>query len=301
LNRTSPLTLVILAAGIGSRFGGAKQVEPVGPSGEYIVDYSVYDALASGFTRIVFVVKEGMGFAFKERFTPLADRCDLLFVPQRLDDIPDRFTVPPGRTKPWGTAHALLACRGELDGPFGVINADDFYGRSGFVALAHFLSARGGGREGCLIGYRLDRTLSAGGPVSRGVCRVDRSGYLVEVVERNRVMRRGHLVGYEDESGWHEIPGGAIASMNMWGLPLRFLDELERGFPPFLSRSDPAIAEYQLPGVIGEGVQEGRLRIRVIRTEEEWFGLTYPEDLTNVRERIKRLIEDGAYPPRLFG
>jgi len=298
VNDVQPLTLVILAAGIGSRFGGMKQIEPVGPSGEAIVDYSIYDALASGFGRIVFVVRDEMEAVFKKRFSFLSALCDLAHVTQRIDDLPAGFAVPPGREKPWGTAHALLASRGEVDGPFAVINADDFYGQSSFSALARSLIADG--EEGALVGYELARTIPESGPVSRGVCRVDGAGYLAEIVEHGAVERRGGRIGYGEGGDWHEIPGGAIASMNMWGLPLRVLRDLGGRFPAFLNGSDLLTAEYQLPTVIGELIREGRLRVRVLRTEEEWFGLTHPEDLPRVRAAVERLIEAGIYPSPLF-
>jgi len=299
VNDVRSLTLVILAAGIGRRFGREKQIEPIGPAGEAILDYSIYDALTSGFERIVFVVREGAEEGFRERFSFLTDRCTPLYVTQRLDDLPTGFTVPAGRGKPWGTAHALLSCRREINGPFAVINADDFYGRGAFAALARFLAADGG--EGVLVGYEIEKTLSGSGPVSRGVCRLDGAGYLVEIAERRRVERRGGRVRYEENGTWHGIPEGTIASMNMWGLPLRFLEELKWRFPAFLRGCDPLTAEYQLPTVIGEGIRDGRLRVRVVRTEEEWFGLTYPEDLPRARMTIERLIDRGLYPTPLFG
>lgn len=300
MGEIQPLTLVVLAAGIGSRFGRVKQIEPVGPSGEALVDYSIYDALTAGFERVVFVIGEGMEAAFKRRFSPLIGLCDLSFVTQRLDDLPAGFTVPPGRSKPWGTAHALLSCRGELDGPFAVINADDFYGAGAFAALARSLTVYGD-EEGILIGYRVEGTVPKSGPVSRGICRVDGSGYLVGIAEHRAVGLRGGRVGYEEGGIWHEIPEGTIASMNMWGLPVGFLRELEGRFLSFLGEGDLLTAEYQLPTVIGELIREGRLRVRVVRTEEEWFGLTHPDDLPRVRAAIERLVTAGSYPTPLFG
>lgn len=301
MNDRRTLTLVVLAAGIGARFGRAKQIEPVGPSGEAIVDYSIYDAIASGFGRIVFVVGEGMEARFRERFSYLSGRCGLSYVTQRLADLPEGFAVPRGRGRPWGTAHALLSCRGEVDGPFGLINADDFYGRSAFASLVRFLTTVGGEEEGALVGYELEKTVPESGPVSRGVCRVDRSGYLVEIVERRLVERRGGRVGYAEDGSWHGIPDRAIASMNMWGLPRSLFGELEGRFPLFLRSADLLTAEYQLPTLIGELIRDGRLRVRVLRTGEEWFGLTHPEDLSHVREMIERLIDRGEYPTPIFG
>jgi len=296
MDRGGP-TLVVLAAGIGSRFGGIKQIEPVGPNGESLIDYSIYDALATGFGRILFVVQEGMEERFRERFGTIADRCELDFAFQRLDDLPPGFSVPDRRGKPWGTAHALLSCRGRLEAPFALINADDFYGRSAFDSLARSLSTGGGP---ALVGYPLGATLSPSGPVSRGICRFDDAGYLVEIVERSGLRQEEDRIVYEDGEGRHGVEGGAIASMNMWGLTPDVLKELDRRFPAFLRGSDLRSAEYQLPTVIGDLIREGRLRVRVLPTEEEWFGITYHEDLPRVRAAIARLIAAGTYPSPLF-
>jgi hypothetical protein len=295
--------LIVMAAGIGSRYGGGKQLAAIGPSGETLIDYSVYDALRAGFGTAVFVVREDMEATFRRRFDrALGGRCEVFYVHQRLADLPGRVAVSVERDKPWGTAHAVWSCRGAVDGPFGVINADDFYGRGAFEVLWEFLSEEARVDFG-LVGYELGKTLSRGGPVSRGICRVDENGYLVTLAERRRVQRRGRDVEYtEDGTTWCGISPEETASMNMWGLRPSVFGELERRFVRFLQahRGDIAEAEFILPAVIGEMVGEGRVRVRVLQTEEEWLGMTYQRDVSAVREGINELTERGTYPTPLW-
>lgn len=294
-------TLVIMAAGIGRRYGGLKQVEPVGPSGEWIVDYSVFDAIRAGFGRIVFVVRDELEEALRARFgAALAGRCEVDYVHQRLDDLPAGFAPPTDRVKPWGTGQAVLACRNLLDGPFAVINADDFYGRSGYELLVHFLGNRTG--DHALVAFPLERTLTEHGTVSRGICRLGEDGTLDSIVERKRVARRDGRIAYtEDGETWLPVADGAIASMNMWGFAPGILVDLRERFVSFLEDDPAPDEEFFIPSVVGELLAEGRVRVRVLRSRDPWFGVTYREDLPRTREAIADLVEAGAYPAPLWG
>lgn len=300
------LTLVVMAAGVGSRYGGPKQLEPIGPGGETFSHYSVYDALQAGFDRVVFVLSREVEKAFKSRVGErIARHCPVDYVVQRLEDLPPGFSVPPGRKKPWGTAHAVLSCKEKVSGPFAVVNADDFYGKGAFQLVADFLrETEPGSLEICLVGYRVENTLSPHGPVTRGVCQVDGSGYLVRIEERRGVERRDGRIGFPGEGGrWVELPPGTLVSMNMWGFPPGIFPELEARFPRFLREhaGDINTAEFLLPEVVGELVREGMARARVLPTDERWFGVTYREDLPDARASIADLIEQGVYPARFWG
>ncbi len=303
--RVDGLTLVVMAAGIGSRYGGLKQVEPIGPDGEWIIDYSVFDGLRAGFERIVFVVRREIEAGLRERFDrSLAGRCEIEYVVQSLDDLPPGFTPPAGRVKPWGTGHAVWSCRDLIDGPFGVINADDFYGEGAFESLAGFLAREvRSGADHALIGYELSRTLTEHGPVTRGVCRVDEEGFLLEIVERHRVAERnGVVTSSEDGETWIELPPDAPVSMNMWGFDEGFIAELSRGFPEFLAGRAGEIeaAEYFLPEIVGGLVAGGTARVRVLPTDETWFGVTFREDVRRAREKLAERIGAGRYPAPLW-
>ncbi|MGY4706702.1 nucleotidyltransferase family protein [Candidatus Bipolaricaulota sp. J31] len=301
------LTLVVMAAGVGSRYGGPKQLEPIGPNGETFSDYSVYDARRAGFSRVVFILSREVEDAFRSRVGErIARHCHVDYVIQRLEDLPPGFFIPQGRKKPWGTAHAILSCKGKIQGPFAVINADDFYGPTSFHLLADFLRGLGSGDgiiEACLVGYRVEKTLSEHGPVTRGVCEVDGAGYLVRIQERRGVERRGNkIVCHGNEGRCEEIRPGTIVSMNMWGFSPEIFAELEVRFPQFLREhvGDIETAEFLLPEVVGDLVDEGRARVKVLPTEERWFGITYREDLEGARERIAALIRQGVYPEKLW-
>jgi len=299
------LTLIVMAAGIGSRYGGLKQVEPVGPSGEWIMDYSVYDALRSGFGRIVLVVRREMASSFRERFERLlSDVCRVDVVVQSLADLPAGFSPPPERVKPWGTGHAVWSCRDVIEGPFGVINADDFYGRGAFELVAAFL-AQGGrlDREHALVGYELRNTLSEHGPVTRGVCRSDAYGWLLEIVEREGIaLQNGAIRSLGDEGTQVELPSDATVSMNMWAFGRRFVDDVSRCLSEFLmeEEDDLATAEFYLPAAVGRLVADGALQVRVLLTDERWFGVTYRGDVRGMRERLEELTASGVYPTPLW-
>jgi len=302
------LTLVVMAAGVGSRYGGPKQLEPIGPHGETFSDYSVYDALQAGFEKVVFILSKEVEEAFRSRVGRRIERhCETEYVIQRLEDVPQGFAVPPGRKKPWGTAHAVLCCKDAVNSPFCVINADDFYGRESFKAVADFLPQADEGSKvlkSCLVGYRLENTLSKHGPVTRGVCEVNDEGYLLRIEERHRVQRRGEAIRFsEDGEHWMEIPPETVVSMNMWGFPPGIFSELEARFPRFLQehKDDIGTAEFLLPDVVRDLVREGRMRVKVLPTGERWFGITYQEDKRNARAAIAELIQRGVYPERLWG
>jgi hypothetical protein len=303
---TAP-SLIILAAGIGSRYGGLKQIEPVGPSGELIVDYSVYDALQAGFGRVVFVISEAIEATFRERVGRRIERqCEVVYVFQRLQDLPPGFALPPGRKKPWGTAHATLSCRDAVSGPFAVINADDFYGRSAYQALGQHLQnlqRREGEVDYCLVGYLLENTLSEHGHVARGVCDVSPDGYLAGIRELTRIEKLGPAARYtEDGETWVEIPAGTVVSMNMWGFTPGLFAELEARFPLFLARNRETIgtAEFLLPVVVGDLVNEGRARVKVLSADARWHGVTYPQDRPAVQQAIRELVEQGVYAGDLW-
>jgi len=301
------LTLVVMAAGIGSRYGGPKQLEPIGPNGETFSDYSVYDALQAGFEKVVFILSEEVKEAFLSRVGRRIERhCETEYVIQRIEDAPQGFSVPPERKKPWGTAHAILSCKDVVDSPFCVINADDFYGRGSFKAVADFLSQAGEASKvlkSCLVGHRLENTLSEHGPVTRGICQVDDEGCLLRIEERHRVQRFGNVIrSSEDGKHWVEVPPESIVSMNMWGFTPGVFSELEARFPRFLREHQDEIekAEFLLPNVVHDLVKEGRMRVKVLRMGERWFGITYQEDRETARAAIAELVRRGVYPDRLW-
>ena len=299
-------SLIIMAAGMGSRYGGLKQVEPVGPSGETIIDYSIHDALRGGFEKLIFVIRESFEAPFRERIhRVIRDRCEAAFVVQRVEDLPPGFTVPERRSKPWGTGHAVLGCRDEVDGPFAVINADDFYGRKAFPVLVEYLDGGGSAaNEAALVGYRLTQTLTEHGTVSRGVCRVGADSYLIRIDERKHVRRSGDGAAFsEDGETWREIPADATASMNMWGFHPSFFDQLESRFSKFLAdrTSDIESAEFPIPTVIGEMIVDEAVRVLVLPNDARWFGITYREDVAKVRSQVAHLVAEGEYPPALWG
>jgi NDP-sugar pyrophosphorylase family protein len=297
--------LVVMAAGIGSRYGGMKQIDPVGPSGEIVLDYAVYDAVRAGFGRVVFVIRKETEAMFREKIGETIERhVDTRYVYQELDALPEGYAVPAGRTKPWGTAHAVLCAAPAVDAPFAVINADDFYGRDSFRILHdHLASARdrNGVYDYCMVGFRLRNTLTEYGHVSRGVCTIGDDGYLQSIVERTRIRRFGESVKYAvSDEQWEEIPGDSVVSMNMWGFTPSYMEELKRRFPRFLDkRIDEPKAEFFVPTVVNELIEEDTARVKVLPTTDQWFGVTYKEDRSMVVEAIGRLVEEGRYPSRL--
>ncbi len=301
------LTLLVMAAGIGSRYGGLKQIDPVGPNGEIVVDYSVYDALRAGFDKVVFVIRREMEEAFRQKVgRTVENRVETAYVLQELDDLPAGFSLPAGRTKPWGTGHAILCARDRVATPFAAINADDFYGRTAFAALAgHLRNAAdsGGIYDYAMVGYVLENTLSEHGHVTRGVCAAGEDRCLVDIRERERIRRFPDGVKYAgDGGGWVGIPAGSVVSMNLWGFTPSLFGELEVRFPAFLRASAANIlkAEFLLPEVVGGLVREGKARVRVLPTAEKWFGVTYPEDRPRVQAAVREIISLGVYPENLW-
>jgi len=299
------LSLVVLAAGMGSRYGGLKQIEPVGANGELLIEYSIYDALAVGIRHIVFVIQRDQEDTFRDVLEEkLEDRCAVSFVHQEMADLPPGTALPPERRKPWGTGHAVLSCRNVVRGPFAVANADDFYGRNSYGQIARFLgSSSDSSDEVALVGFDLKKTLTTHGTVSRGVCSVDENGLLVRIDERTKVGLIGKSVVFWDADGTpHELPAESVASMNMWAFPNNFMRELAAKFSEFLETTsiDKTRDEFYLPGAVGDLVAEQRATVRVLPTAAKWMGVTYRADISRVREGIRALIEAGVYPQRLW-
>jgi hypothetical protein len=294
--------LVILAAGMGSRYGGLKQIDPVGPGGETIMDYSIYDALRAGFGKIVFVIRRNIERPFKETIgRRFEQRLTVDYVFQELDRLPAGFAVPPARQKPWGTGQAVLAAAEAVQGPFAVINADDFYGAQSFRALAGHL-AENGSDEFALVGFGLRNTLSEFGSVARGVCRLKPDGLLESVTEITGIERDGPAAKYTDATGClGRLSGDEVVSMNMWGFTPALFAELEAQFAAFLAaHGGDSKAEFYIPTVVNTLISAGQARLRVLRTSDSWFGITYREDRPGVLAGIRALIARGEYPDRLW-
>lgn len=297
--------LLILAAGMGSRYGGLKQVDPVGPAGETILDYSVYDAYQAGFRHLVFVIRQEHEELFRQEIIQNYPE-DLLvhFAYQSLEDLPTGLEVPSGREKPWGTGHAVYAARQLLDQPFGVINADDFYGREAFEKLYQFLAAEQADQEHIIVAFPLIKTVSEHGTVSRGICQVSQEGYLEEVQERTAISPKGENAQYEDAEGHlHELSGQALASMNFWGFQPSIMAEVERSFPIFYEkevRENPLKAEYFLPSIVSEMIEGNRGKVQVTTANDQWYGVTYKKDKEVVMSGIAQMTELGKYPSPLW-
>lgn len=294
--------LIILSAGIGSRYGGLKQIEPVGPNGEAIIEYSVFDAIRAGFGKIIFVINKKIESDFKNhvlmRFEgEIATEC----VFQEMDMLPDGYSVPIGRTKPWGTAHALMAAENSAKSPFCVINADDFYGYEAFAGMKVFLEQKVDEPEYALMGYRLDNTLSEFGSVSRGICRIDNRFFLESVVECREIIKsEGSIINRED--GKHsELPADAVVSMNMWGFNPSIFRYAKELFLHFLRQDAGSLkGEFLIPDIVDYLIKQQTASVRVLSTDASWFGITYREDLERARMSIREKIESGAYPESLW-
>lgn len=300
--------LVILAAGMGSRYGGLKQVDPMGPDGESILDYSVFDAVRAGFGRIVFVIREDIEEAFREQIGsrfPAALPVEYAF--QKIDDLPEGFAVPAGREKPWGTAHAVRAARRVVKEPFAAINADDFYGQEAYEVLAKFLQRPDLAAQdcrNCMVGFRLKNTLSEHGSVARGICAIDDSGMLVSIEELTDIYQIEGQNGENRPVGApvRHLPGQTLASMNMWGFSPTVFDAMEEDFARFLTaKGNELKSEYYITTFMDTMIQEGRERVRVLDTDSDWFGVTYQDDKAVVVESIAKLVSQGVYPSPLWG
>lgn len=306
-------TLLVLAAGMGSRYGSLKQMDGLGPGGETIMDYSVFDAIRAGFGKVVFVIRNGFADDFRAVFsqTRYKNQIEVAYVMQELDKIPPldsargpaKFTIPAERTKPWGTNHAVMMAAGTINEPFAVINADDYYGRHAFQALGDFLkSASGKTNDYCMVGYQLGKTLSELGAVSRGVCSADAAGYLTTVVERTHIERIEGVIKYKDENGnMTAVDEKAIVSMNMWGFTPDYFAHSDKMFADFLREkgNDPK-SEFFIPLVVNNLVASKTAKLKVLTTDSEWFGVTYQGDRPKVIEKLNALIAKGEYPEKLW-
>ena len=301
--------LVIMAAGIGSRFGGGiKQLEPVGPGGEIIMDYSIHDAMEAGFNKVIFIIRRDLEKDFKEIIGHRIEKLlPVEYAYQELQDLPAGYEVTPGRTKPWGTGQAVLSVKGMVDGPFLVINADDYYGREGFRRIHDYMAEHMDSQSEiydiCMGGFVLSNTLSDNGTVTRGVCQVDGDGFLTNVTETYNIQMKEDGLHATNESGAPvTISPSQPVSMNMWGLPASFIQELEKGFPVFLDslKEGDIKSEYLLPKIIDNLVQNKKARVTVLDTPDKWFGVTYREDKQAVADAIRGLIQSGVYKEKLF-
>ncbi len=295
-------TLLILAAGMGSRYGGIKQMDAFGPNGETIMDYSIYDAIESGFGKIVFVIRKDFATEFKELFeAKLKGKVATEYVMQEMDGYLDGFPMPEGRTKPWGTAHAVLCAKDAINEPFAVINADDFYGRDAFQKAANFLTQDVTEKKYCIIGYELSKTLSANGTVSRGVCATDENNNLVNIHERTKIFPEEGKIYYIENALRVPLPQDTPVSMNFWGFDPNVFDFIQKLFKKFLAENAQDLkSEFFIPLIGDAFINEDQGEIEVIPTSAQWFGVTYKEDAPGVRESLQKLIADGAYPSNLW-
>lgn len=296
--------LVVMAAGMGSRFGGLKQITPVDQKGHIIIDFSLYDAWKAGFRKVVFIIKKEFEQVFREQIGNRMEQWfQVEYVFQELDMLPEGISVPEGREKPWGTGHAIACCKGKVDAPFAVINADDFYGPGAFTAVYEHLKNLDSEKEYAMVGYRLRNTVTEHGYVSRGICEI-KDGYLSGITERTKIYKNGDDARFtEDGENFFDLPGNTIVSMNLWGFSAHMIDELWERFPAFLKENlsvNPKKCEFFLPSVVNQQIQEGTASVKVLPCEETWFGVTYKEDLENVVHAIRRMKEHGIYREDLW-
>ena len=301
--------LVVMAAGMGSRYGGLKQIDPIDEYGNIIMDFSIYDAIQAGFRKVVFIIKKENEESFRAAIGDrIAKQIETAYVFQDLNNIPEGFKVPQDRVKPWGTGHAVLSCIGTVDGPFAVINADYYYGSKAFKQAYDFLAnAKEDDKQYqyMMVGYQLEKTLTENGHVARGVCVTDEDSHLVKINERTRIEKRGDETAYTEDDGatWTVIPQGSTVSMNMWGFSESILEELHARFRAFLEENlekNPLKCEYFLPFVVDELLNEGRATVKVLKTDDRWYGVTYKEDKPQVVAAIRALKDQGLYPQKLW-
>lgn len=300
--------LVIMAAGMGSRFGGLKQIEPVSDKGEIILDFSLYDAIMAGFKKVIFVIKRENEEAFRSLIDEKAGKhIEVEYAYQEIDDLPEGYTVPEDRVKPWGTAHAVLAARKIINGPFAVINADDYYGPGAFQTIYEFLEATNDEEKYsyCMVGYNIENTLTENGYVSRGVCCTDESGKLTDITERTKIQWQGEKIVFtdNDEESFEELEYGTTVSMNFWGFTQSIIKEMECGFPAFLDEAmekNPLKAEYFLPSVVDRLIKDGKAEVKVLHSHDRWYGVTYKEDKENVTAALQAMKDKGEYPDVLW-
>lgn len=299
--------LVIMAAGMGSRYGGLKQIDPVGPNGEIIMEYSIYDAIRAGFNKVVFIIKKEIEDTFREVIgKKIEGIIDVEYVYQKVDNLPQGFSVPEGRVKPWGTGHAVLSAKNAVKTPFAVINADDFYGAETYRLLNGFLTKNQDADNKykyCMVGFVIENTLTENGHVARGVCNADSQGNLIDIHERTKIVKFGNETKYtEDDTNWIKIPEKSIVSMNTWGFNPSILRELEERFPEFLRMNKDNLlkAEYFLPTVVDNLIKEGKADVKVLSTADKWYGVTYQEDKPVVKKSISDMVAEHKYPNRLW-
>ena len=299
--------LVIMAAGLGSRYGGLKQMAPVDPQNHWIIDYSIFDALRAGFGEVILIVKPENEQIFKETLGKrIGGAIPVTYVHQRPDVLPAGFSIPQGREKPWGTAHAVLCAKDAIRAPFAVINADDFYGKEGFKAIHHFLTAAHAGYEYAMVGYQVENTLTENGHVARGVCTMDESGkYLTGIIERTHIEPRDGGAAFTEDDGntFTFLPAGTIVSMNFWGFTPDILPEIENRFSAFLAENlpkNPMKCEYFLPLIPNQLISEGKARVQVLPCAEKWYGVTYQPDMPQVQAAIAQMKREGIYPESLW-
>lgn len=291
-----------MAAGMGSRYGSLKQIDPIGPSGEAIIDYSVYDAIRAGYGKVVFVIRKNIETDFRDTLLKRFEKVvDVDYVFQELEMLPKPFTLPPHRLKPWGTAHAILVASERINTPFAAINADDFYGFDAFQQMANYLSAGEQSADYSMVGYLLKNTLSAYGSVSRGVCEIDDKNFLKEIHERTNIRKEGEEVFFTKEGNSFPLNENAIVSMNFWGFTPDIFEKIEAGFKAFLhdNISDPK-SEYYIPALIDELINSHKVRVKVLTSNSSWFGVTYREDKEHVVKAVAKLVENGFYPVNLW-
>ena len=299
------ITLVIMAAGMGSRYGGLKQIDPVGDNGEIILDYSVYDAIEAGFDKVIFVIKHEIEEDFKAIMQgKFEDKIKVDYAYQNISNLPEGYTAPEGRVKPWGTGHAVLACEGMIDGPFAVINADDYYGKETFSLIYNELKNTKADNEFCMVGFKVENTLTENGHVARGVCQTNADGYLTDIVERTKIAKRDGKIMFTEDDGesWTELHRGSTVSMNCWGFSNMMLTELKARFAAFLDRNKDNMlkCEYFLPFVVDELLKEGKVSVKVLDTTEKWYGVTYKEDKQAVVDALRNKVAQGVYPEKLW-
>ena len=297
-------SLVILAAGMGSRYGGLKQIDTVGSNGESIIDFSIYDAIQAGFKKVYLIIRKEHEEAFRQALTDkIESLIEVEFIYQDIHDFPKEYSVPEGREKPWGTTHALWVCRNQVKEPFAIINADDYYGRDAFMQIYEFLRNKVKDNEYAMIGYRLLNTLTDAGTVSRGVCVVE-DGKLAEITERLKIAKTGDTASYTDDgSTWIELSNESLVSMNFWGFTPKIFKAAEERFALFLKRdfeSNPLKCEHVLPTMVGECLKENYFTVEVLTSKDRWFGVTYREDKPNVVAALARFKQEGSYPEDLW-
>ena len=301
--------LVIMAAGMGSRYGGLKQIDPIDSDGHIIMDFSMFDAKKAGFEKVIFIIKKENEADFKDAVgNRMSKEMEVAYAFQEVSNIPEGFCVPEGRMKPWGTAHAVLSCIQDIDGPFAVINADDYYGQDAFRLIYDYLSTHEDDDKYryTMIGYKLGNTVTDNGHVARGVCDMNERGELIAINERTRIEKRGDAIEYSEDDGdtWNVLPADTTVSMNMWGFTNSILKEIKEGFPAFLEeglKENPMKCEYFLPSVVSSLIGVGKASVAVLKSADKWYGVTYKEDKPVVVDAIRKMKEEGLYPTRLWG